>query len=117
MGEIDYSTPFTVRIIQDCRYPEEYGPSGKLDGKYGTCLGLYEFPNTWKKARNPDNVLKANPLILTDSGDYIWGAQCWWDPNPKENSAIPLDLLQRVLELHKKLLRKQSGIEHDSSLN
>jgi len=113
-GEIDYSRPFKIRVIQDCRDPTEYGPSGKLDGKYGICLGVYEFPNTWKKARNER---EGNPLILTDSGDYIWGCQSWWDSHPEEHKIIPLDLQQRVLELHKKLLREQFGIDFNPSLN
>src|SRR3989338_3090405 len=112
--QIDYSKPFPVRIVQDNRGPEDLGLSGKLDGKYGMCLGLYEFPHTWKETTDEIN---GNPLILTNSGDYIWGIDCWWDPHPEEHEKISLDLQQRVLELHKIVLKSQLGIETDPSLN
>ena len=102
MDDIDYSRPFRIRILQDCRKEEEYGLSGKLDGHYGMCLGLYDHPNIWK-----ENSYDGNPLILTDSEDYIWGLECWFDPNPEENKHIPLDLQQKALGVHKANIRKQ----------
>ena len=108
MTEIDYSKPFRVRVIQDCR-----GKSEKLDGQYGLCLGMYKRPNIWEKERIEG---MGNPLILTDSGEYIWGIECWWDPNPDEHD-IPLGLQKIVLELHKQNLRKQFGIDYDPSVN
>ena len=106
MEKIDYSKPFPVRVIQDCR--REYGKHGKLDGWYGVCLGLYLRYDITKKAKN---VEEGNPLILTDCGDYIWGIECWWDPNPSEHLDVPLDLEKRVLEAHKEKLRKEFGMD------
>ena len=73
--DYDYSNPFRVKIVRDCRETEN-----KLNGQAGTCLGLYEHPDTTRKA--PDgaekDLLKYNPLIKTDGGEYIWGIECWW---------------------------------------
>jgi hypothetical protein len=113
MPEKNYSEPFKVRIIQDCRPEEDYGPSGKLDGHYAICLGSYVYPNISEKARTAE---EGNPLLVTDSGDYIWGCECWWD-SAKDNKDIPLDLQKRCLETYKGLLRKIMGIDVDPSLN
>ena len=110
----DYSKPFKVRILEDCRGPDEYGPSGKLDGHYATCLGDYVYPNTWEKSRTEE---EGNPLLITNSGDYIWGCECWWDPNPDEHADISLDLMQDAVQLYKANLRKQLGIDPDPSAN
>lgn len=111
---IDYSKPFKVRIIEDCRDPEDYALSGKLDGHYGLCLGVYKYPNIHEKAQKEK---KGNPLILSDNGWYIWCCECWWDPNPEEHEDIPLDLQQKVLEMHKEILRRNFGIDFDPSVN
>lgn len=111
--EIDYSKPFNVRILEDCRDPADYGISCKLDGEFGVCLGLYEFPHTWKTSSGA----QGNPLTLTESGGYIWGLECWWDAYPDEHKDVPLDLQQRVLQLHKQGLAKQLETNPDPSLN
>jgi len=73
-SDIDYSKPFRVRVTMDCRE----GAKVKLDGQYGFCLGLYEYPD--KERRMPEGAsneeLDYNPLILTDNGHYIWGIEC-----------------------------------------
>lgn len=107
---IVYAKPFKVRIIQDCRKTDRDRSMQKLDGHYGICLGMYNYPKVWEKARGEEG----NPLILTDTGEYIWGIECWWDPNPEETKDIPLDLQQRVLELHKANIRRQGA---DPNLN
>jgi|GEM_PF-3801121 len=66
-SDIDYSGPFRVKIVQDCRHVAK-----KLHGCYGTCLGLYDYPDTNKKSDD------RNPLILSDDGEHIWGCECWW---------------------------------------
>jgi len=99
----DCSEPFEVRIVEDCRDSEEYGIAGKLDRHYGVCLGLYEYPETWKKDDN------GNPLIRVDSGDYIWGNECWWTSEIGRDE-LPLDLMQRVLEEHKKLVLRRATL-------
>ncbi|MBI2667850.1 hypothetical protein HYX17_03730 [Candidatus Woesearchaeota archaeon] len=98
---IDYSKPFRVKVIEDSRHNEELGVYGRQSGKFGICLGYYKYPNHWEKA----DENSGNPLILTDSGDYIWGCECWWDPNPNEKNVIPPDLEAMALEFHKAVLR------------
>ena len=119
MGEIDYSKPFKVRIVQDGREKEDYGPSGNLDGVYGICLGIYKFPNTWEKIEDLENrnPFESSPLIMTEQGDYIWGFECYWDPNPEEHKDIPLDLQQKIVEKHKEQLREHLDDLIDPSLN
>src|SRR3989344_1888742 len=93
---IDYSSPFRVRIITDCRRVKDL-----LDGLYGTCLGMYEYPFTDKKipegtdpkTRTSDNWFKYNPLIEADNGRYIWGRECWWEPS-EEAEGVPLEEAQ-----------------------
>lgn len=99
MNDIDYSKPFRVRITQDCR---EVPKEKKLDGAYGLCLGLFQYPD---KTQKFDNPFMGNPLILTEKEEeFIWGCECWWDPNPEDND-IPLEEQQRLLEVYKKFLR------------
>lgn len=95
----DYSKPFRVRIIQDCRKAKE-----SLDGKCGLCLGLYEYPNKGKKMPEgidhySEGLFKYFPLIKTDSGKYIWGNECWW-AKEKWSKKEPLSRLKKILELH-----------------
>ncbi len=116
MGEIDYSKPFKVRIIQDCRSPEKYGRLGKLDGHYGMCVGLYKYPDISQKAETSSvNPSEGNPLIRTQSGEYIWGVECWFDPEPDE-SKLSLKLQKIILEQHKAELREKYG-SNDSGLD
>jgi len=107
MANINYSKPFKVRIIEDCR-------ERRLDSHYGVCLGLYKYPNIWEKSRIETD---GNPLILTKSGDYIWGCECWWDPHPEKHKDTDLDLMQKILQIHKEKLRKEFGIDFDPSTN
>lgn len=112
VDDIDYSNPFTTRIIKDCRDKNKYGPSGNLDGHYGTCLGEYNYPNIWEKAPEPNmGGLDYVPLILADCGDYIWGIECWRDPNPEENKDFSLEMQQSLLELHIAKINRDLGRE------
>ncbi len=108
--KIDYSHPFLVRILEDCR-SDGYGPSGNLDGKYGMCLGLYDFPNTDVKLEDGD------PLIITGEGDLIWGLECWWDPNPRAHADIPVDLQQELVQETKQNYRRLFGLDIEISIN
>ncbi|MBI2142251.1 hypothetical protein HYU15_02035 [Candidatus Woesearchaeota archaeon] len=83
MSDIDYSRPFPVRILADCRPSGEYGPSGNLEGKYGVCVGLYE----------------GIPLIETPFGDSIQGIECWF-VEAEDFDGIPLEELQEALGAH-----------------
>lgn len=62
--KIDYSQPFRVRIESDCRDTKD-----KLNSQWGTCLG--EFDSGLEE-------IGINPLIVTESGQKIWGYECWW---------------------------------------
>ena len=41
----DYSTPFRVVILEDCRPAEDYGLHGNLNQVKGICLGQYLMPD------------------------------------------------------------------------
>lgn len=43
---------------------------------YGVFVG-YEEPPEYKTVFGP------NPKIQLDSGDVVWGYQCWWGPEDK----------------------------------
>ena len=91
--EIDYSSPFKVRIIEDCRRTGK-----KLDGKYGTCLGLYDYPDITKKSDD------GNPLIHAEDGQYLWGVDCWWAPEEVAKD-MPLETLQAAVDLTRQSLK------------
>ncbi|MBI2668933.1 hypothetical protein HYX14_03765 [Candidatus Woesearchaeota archaeon] len=46
----------------------------------------------------------ANPLILSDSGDYLWGLQCWFAA-AKDLRDIPKEFWLKVPEAYRELLR------------
>lgn len=81
MGEIDYSQPFRVTILEDCRPIEKYGPLGDLSGKPGWCLGEFESLEFGFKT----------PLLPADGGDYISGPECWWEARIDVAGEIPLE--------------------------
>ena len=39
----------------------------------------------------------ANPCIHLDSGDVVWGFQCWWAPPDRVDHKFPEDVFERVL--------------------
>ena len=39
----------------------------------------------------------ANPCIHLDSGDIVWGYQCWWGPADRVDRKFPEDTFERVL--------------------
>ena len=95
----DYSKPFRVVVVEDCRKQEEIQATGDLSWHKGWCLGEFEFPDVTKKkpeaisedwiVHNPElgdesEVTLYNPLIFTDSGCFIWGIQCYWAEDPGE---------------------------------
>lgn len=120
----DYSEPFRVVILQDCRPPEDYGASGNLTEQRGTCLGEYIIPKNPKvpdlsKKATPaqraasiealldperDEVELANPLILSDSGDYIWGLHCYFS-REEDLKDIPKEEWTKIPERVQQLLR------------
>jgi len=98
---MDFSTPFKVRIVEDCRSQEKYGLLGNLSGHIGICLGLYDHPYEWKE--DPEN---GNPLIRMDSGEYIWGIECWFTDLVGANNKS----LTKIVEGHKRsILEKLDG--------
>lgn len=76
---MDYSKPFPVKIIRDCRQGTD-----SANGLSGICLGEYRYPDTAKKmpddkySISPRERINYNPLFLLDNGSYIWGMECWW---------------------------------------
>jgi len=81
IGRFDYSKPFRVRVILDCRYSLSHRK--RMDGKFGECLGLYKHPSIDDKI--PDDLKQGSsqgrhyiPLIKLDSGSYIWGSECFY---------------------------------------
>ena len=89
-----YSNPFMVRITYDCRDGiKEYE---KLDGEYGVCLGLYDYPDVTKKS---EDVMVGNPLIVTEAKDYVWGIECWWYPLTEENYNDDLEIHREAARL------------------
>ena len=87
---IDYSSPFRVRIIEDCRRDVRE----KLDGSYGTCLGSYDYPDISSKSDD------GSPLIRADNGQYLWGCECWW-AQEKIAKDVPLARLRDAVEVTK----------------
>ena len=121
----DYSEPFRVVILEDCRLSEDYGPNGNLTGQRGTCLGEYimpedpKGPDLSKKATQEqqaasiealldgdesDEIELANPLILSDSGDYIWGLHCYFS-REEDLKDVPEGLWSKIPERVRELLR------------
>lgn len=127
--ELDYSKPFKVVILEDCRT----GFNGYLTQKKGVCLGLYELPDELstppdlskrisleernkrqnsglEKLANPetnedeDIDLGGSPLILTYNGDYIWGMECYWRKT-KDISDVPEGLWLLIPEAFRDDLR------------
>jgi hypothetical protein len=39
----------------------------------------------------------ANPCIHLDSGDTVWGFQCWWGPLDRADRRFPEDVFERVV--------------------
>ncbi|MDP3940944.1 MAG: hypothetical protein Q8Q49_01400 [bacterium] len=101
---IDYSSPFRIRVTRDSRDPEEYGPAGDLSGQFGVCLGLFN-----QETLEPDE--KGSPLLLTDSGDKIWGDRSWCDPNPEAHADIPFEDQQAALDLYIADIKAKMGID------
>ena len=93
----DYSKPFKVRIIKDCRESIDK----KLDGQFGICLGSYEYPHTDKKAPNnaSEDDMRYLPLIRVGKEKYIWGTECWWAKEEWSRNE-PLGKLQKALKEH-----------------
>ena len=106
--EYDFAKPFRVLIVEDCRPEEDLGESGRLSGQLGTCLGMYDFETLRQ------DLEEGNPLIHAESGDLIWGMECWW----AVADDTPLDELQIQLALKKiELQRAAMGERIDPSLN
>jgi hypothetical protein len=61
-------------INADTKVAEFYG--------YGVYLGDYIPDNDDIKLFNISlkKLSFTNPKILLDSGDYVWGCECWWAP-------------------------------------
>ncbi|MBT5022526.1 hypothetical protein HOK51_00395 [Candidatus Woesearchaeota archaeon] len=97
--DYDYSKPFRVMVVEDCRSECK----GKLDQQFGTCLGLYEYDNINKKATGE---IYGNPLIKTDSDEYIWGCECWWTGEAL-GKLIPYNQLRSELEEEKAYFRQK----------
>jgi hypothetical protein len=104
--DVSYDGPFEVLITEDCRDEGEYDPAGCLSEKPGICLGKYD-PET----NRPDK--DGYPLIVAESGDEIWGYNCWWT----RDTDVPIEELREALELHKADLRERLGIDVDTVWN
>jgi hypothetical protein len=109
LDEPDYSRPFSVMIVEDCRDEEELGPSGRLDGQYGVCLGMYDFPDTTKKLDPRDE--NGNPLIITEEGEYIFGIRCWFTPAEKSDN-LSLEKLKEGLNAYKEVVGPEIFTEY-----
>ena len=83
--------PKLALITEDCRDPKK--AKGNLNGHLGLYLGDFNFPSLLKlekpTAPNPyDKAVRVdeeeelfpngNPLILADTGELIWGIECYW---------------------------------------
>lgn len=128
----DFSRPFRVKVIEDCREEKEITRTGRLDGQLGWCLGMYEVPDTTKKRPDGETrdfielqpelgdegeVLLYNPLIYTDSGNYIWGTQCYFMKDTGWMKNIPLDVAREAVDMQRQRLRLELGIDIEFSLN
>lgn len=122
--DTDYSKPFRAIILEDCR--NTYGPAGSLTGQSGVCLGMYKVPDNFsvpddlskrvldsnaeglvEKLSNEDEEVDfANPLILSESGDYIWGAQCYFSAS-EDLADVPIGLWLKIPEAYRELLRRE----------
>jgi hypothetical protein len=82
-SEYDFSKPFRVKIVSDCRDVEE-----KLNGQWGNCLGQFD---------SGIEDIGENPLIETDTGERIWGYECWW---ASEEAIRSNERYEKILNLH-----------------
>ena len=99
----DHDKPVAVKITGDVRTGGDLGPAGNLGNTYGVMIGqfpIYEFeddpvdvePEQTDEELTVDGepinieddelvniLLEGNPLVVSTSGDHIWGIQCFWD--------------------------------------
>ena len=104
---IEGVTPKWAFISEDCRPPEECGPGGSLSNQPALYLGNFTFPDPLafrapddadsesraaEEARRLHDALCvqpdeypddeefefANPLLVSETGEVIWGLQCYW---------------------------------------
>jgi len=49
---------------------------------WGTYVGDEVPPNEGQSSMTPNltGLRRANPKLVLDSGDVVWGCECWWGP-------------------------------------
>ncbi len=125
----EYLKPFRVIILEDCR--ETYGSTGCLTGQLGVCLGLYTVPDNFSVPKNLNNrvldygaesileklanksidtdykeIELVNRLIISHSGDYIWGIQCYFATS-EDLVDIPTSFWLQIPESYRELLKRE----------
>jgi hypothetical protein len=49
------------------------------------------------RVRSLWEATSSNPCIHLDSGDIVWGMQCWWGPLDRSDAKFPEDVFERVV--------------------
>ena len=66
---------------------------------YGTYVGDEVPPNEGQTSLTSylSGLRKANPKIVLDSGDIVWGCECWW--GPEEEVKAECARLEKVIPI------------------
>ena len=127
--------PEFVMIVNDCRADEDRGESGDLSKHYGINLGKFYYPSFLKiNLGEPDEIERlhdalcvhpdeyeedsefnvANPLILADTGEFIWGMGSYWGPIPEEIQHLARNL-EETFNSNKALEKLESALQMEHS--
>ncbi len=108
----DFQIPVVVKIDEDLREESEYGSAGNLSKSWGIMIGqfpIYEFEEDDADEIDiePENIglelitqgvvdliVDKNPLIVSITGDHIWGIQSYWSTTAR--GEIPKAKLEKI---------------------
>ena len=103
VGAIRSADKDTVRLFGYGVYEGDHVRPDSVPGMFGTtaearkmAIEVYGPESQWTDIqRLAFRRLCENPRIRLDSGDVVWGCQCWWGPEDEIKRAIG----DRVVEI------------------
>lgn len=91
-----------VKIIEDCREVDN-----KTDGQMGILLGVFPYLDL-------DGNF-TNPKIQLDSGEIIWGAECWWTADLEATDQENIDEVRNTKITYLELINILGDMYNDSA--
>lgn len=96
VGAIESADSCAVRMFGYGVYEGDHVRPDDLPGVFGSLAEIREAAieangpeKQWTEAqRRTFNWLASNPRIRLDSGDVVWGCQCWWGPEAEIKKTI-----------------------------